>query len=177
MTLADFLNRCSFARLSSELLQSCNPFKCGNEDLDEFFREDFRLYGEKLLGKTYVFRLRERPESIVAAFTISNDSIRIKQLAPEDKANIEFAKQGFGSAVMDFIKAWFRSDENKTGCRFIIVDAINKPEVIHYYQKNNFKFLYSSEINEARALGINVKMLGEKPLHTRLMYFDLIDIK
>ena len=140
MTLADFLNRCSFARLSSELLQSCNPFKCGNEDLDEFFREDFRLYGEKLLGKTYVFRLRERPESIVAAFTISNDSIRIKQLAPEDKAkieyvtengeknlrrypgvlvgrlgtNIEFAKQGFGSAVMDFIKAWFRSDENKT---------------------------------------------------------------
>ena len=141
MTLADFLNRCSFARLSSELLQSCNPFKCGNEDLDEFFREDFRLYGEKLLGKTYVFRLRERPESIVAAFTISNDSIRIKQLAPEDKAkieyvtengeknlrrypgvlvgrlgtNIEFAKQGFGSAVMDFIKAWFRSDENKTG--------------------------------------------------------------
>ena len=78
---------------------------------------------------------------------------------------------------MDFIKAWFRSDENKTGCRFIIVDAINKSEVIHYYQKNNFKFLYSSEINEARALGINVKMLGEKPLHTHLMYFDLIDIK
>ena len=164
MTLAEFLNRCSFARLSPELLQSCNPFKCGNDDLDEFFREDFRLYGEKLLGKTYVFRLRERPESIVAAFTISNDSIRIKQLAPEDKAkieyvtengeknlrrypgvlvgrlgtNIEFAKQGFGSAVMDFIKAWFRSDENKTGCRFIIVDAINKPEVIHYYQKNNY---------------------------------------
>lgn len=203
MTLAEFLNRCSFARLSPELLQSCNPFKCGNDDLDEFFREDFRLYGEKLLGKTYVFRLKMHPESIVAAFTISNDSIRIKQLAPEDKAkieyvtengeknlrrypgvlvgrlgtNIEFAKQGFGSAVMDFIKAWFRSDENKTGCRFIIVDAINKPEVIHYYQKNNFKFLYSSEINEARALGINVKMLGEKPLHTRLMYFDLIDIK
>jgi len=62
MTLAEFLNRCSFARLSPELLQSCNSFKCGNEDLDEFFREDFRLYGEKLLGKTYVFRLRERPE-------------------------------------------------------------------------------------------------------------------
>ena len=153
MTLAEFLNRCSFARLSPELLQSCNPFKCGNDDLDDFFREDFRLYGEK--------NLRRYPGVLVGRLG----------------TNIEFAKQGFGSAVMDFIKAWFRSDENKTGCRFIIVDAINKPEVIHYYQKNNFKFLYSSEINEARALGINVKMLGEKPLHTRLMYFDLIDIK
>ncbi|WP_405342152.1 hypothetical protein [Fibrobacter sp.] len=203
MTLVEFLNRCSFARLSPELLQNCKPFRCGNEDLDEFFREDFRLYGEKLLGKTYVFRLRDNPEIIVAAFTISNDSIRIKQLAPEDKVkieyvtengeknlrrypgvlvgrlgtNIEFAKQGFGSAVMDFIKAWFRSDENKTGCRFIIVDAVNKPDVVRYYQKNYFKFLYSSENNEARALGVNIKLLGEKPLHTRLMYFDLIDIK
>ena len=93
MTLAEFLNRCSFARLTPELLQSCNPFKCGNEDLDEFFREDFRLYGEKLLGKTYVFRLKEHPENIVAAFTISNDSIRIKQLTPEDKAKIEYVTE------------------------------------------------------------------------------------
>jgi Acetyltransferase (GNAT) family. len=203
MNLAYFLNRGSFARLTPELLQSCKPFKCGNSDLDEFFTEDFLLYGKKLLGKTYVFRLKEKPDCIIAAFTISNDSIRIKQLAPEDKAKIEyvtengeknlrrypgvlvgrlgtnadFAKQGIGSAVMDFIKAWFRSDENKTGCRFIIVDAINEPGVVHYYQKNQFKFLYSSEINEARALGVNIKLLASKPLHTRLMYFDLIDIQ
>lgn len=203
MTLADFLSRCSFSRLTQELQQSCKPFKCGNSDLDEFFSADYLLYGNKLLGKTYVFRLKEQPDSIIAAFTISNDSIRIKQLAPEDKVkieyitengdknlrrypgvlvgrlgtNIEFAKQGYGTAVMDFIKAWFRSDENKTGCRFIIVDAINTPGVLHYYQKNDFKFLYGSEINEAKALGVNVKKLGSSPLHTRLMYFDLIDIK
>lgn len=48
---------------------------------------------------------------------------------------------------------------------------------LHYYQKNDFKFLYGSEINEAKALGVNVKKLGSSPLHTRLMYFDLIDIK
>jgi GNAT superfamily N-acetyltransferase len=203
MTLAEFLSRCSFSGLTPELLQSCKPFKCGNSDLDEFFSADFLLYGNKLLGKTYVFRLKEQPDRIIAAFTISNDSIRIKQLAPEDKVkieyvtengdknlrrypgvlvgrlgtNIEFAKQGYGTAVMDFIKAWFRSDENKTGCRFIIVDAINTPGVLHYYQKNGFKFLYGSEVNEAKALGINVKKLGSNPLHTRLMYFDLIDIE
>ena len=42
---------------------------------------------------------------------------------------------------------------------------------------SNFKFLYSSELNEAKALGVNVKLLGEKPLHTRLVHFYLIDIK
>ena len=90
--------------------------------------------------------------------------------------NSEFAKQGFGSAVMTFIKTWFRSDENKTGCRFIIVDAVNSPDVLHYYQRNGFKFLYGSDENEAKALGINVKMLGKNPLRTRLMYYDLIDL-
>ena len=43
--------------------------------------------------KTYVFRLKDKPDGIVAAFTISNDSIRIKQLAPEDKAKIEYVTE------------------------------------------------------------------------------------
>lgn len=202
MNVAEFLSSCSFSRLTPELLKNCKPFKCGNKDLDDFFAKDSFLYGEKLLGKTYVFRLKEFPNKIVAAFTLSNDSVRIKQLFPEDMAKIEyvtengeknlrrypgvlvgrlginseFAKQGFGSAVMTFIKTWFRSDENKTGCRFIIVDAVNSSDVLRYYQRNGFKFLYGSDENEAKALGINVKMLGKNPLRTRLMYYDLIDL-
>ena len=30
-----------------------------------------------------------------------------------------------GSQILDFIKGWFRSSDNKTGCRFIVVDAYN----------------------------------------------------
>lgn len=141
MNVVEFLSSCSFSRLTPELLKNCKAFKCGNKDLDDFFAKDSFLYGEKLLGKTYVFRLKECPNIIIAAFTLSNDSVRIKQLIPEDKAKIEYitengmknlrhypgvlvgrlgineeyAKQGFGSAVMTFIKTWFRSDENKTG--------------------------------------------------------------
>ena len=202
MNVVEFLFSCSFSKLTPELLKNCKPFKCGNKDLDDFFAKDSFLYGEKLLGKTYVFRLKDFPDKIVAAFTLSNDSVRIKQLFPEDMAKIEyvtengeknlrrypgvlvgrlginseFAKQGIGSAVMTFIKTWFRSDENKTGCRFIIVDAVNSPDVLRYYQRNGFKFLYGSDENEAKALGINVKMLGKNPLRTRLMYYDLIDL-
>lgn len=90
--------------------------------------------------------------------------------------NKTVAGQGYGTAVMDFIKAWFRSDENKTGCRFIIVDAHNNPATLHYYEKNGFHYLYSEEVNEAKSMGLNIKRAGTLPLNTRLMYFDLIDI-
>lgn len=46
---------------------------------------------------------------------------------------------------------------NKTGCRFIVVDAYNKPEVIGFYSKNAFDFLTLENENDK----------------TRLMFFDL----
>ncbi len=202
MRLEEFLSECTFERVSPEMLEQCNPFSCGHDDLDDFFRNDYKLYADKLLGKTYAFRRIDSPREIVAAFTLSNDSIRIRQLRPEDKEQIEYITEngeknlrrfpgvligrlgtnliysgkGYGTAVMDFIKAWFRSDENKTGCRFIIVDAHNNPATLHYYEKNGFRYLYSEEVNEAKAMGLNIKRPETLPLSTRLMYFDLIDL-
>lgn len=74
---------------------------------------------------------------------------------------------------MEFIKSWFRID-NKTGCRFIIVDAYNNSDTIRYYLKNDFHFLIEDEKLEAKYMGIGV---GRLPLNTRLMYFDLLDIQ
>lgn len=34
-----------------------------------------------------------------------------------------------GSQILDFIKGWFRSFDNKTGCRFIVVDAYNNEKL------------------------------------------------
>lgn len=202
MSLEELLSECTFERVSPRMLEECEPFSCGHEDLDDFFRNDYKLYADKLLGKTYAFRRVDNPSEIISIFTLSNDAIRIKQLVPEDKEQIEYvtengeknlrrfpgvligrlgtnqsvAGKGYGTAVMDFIKAWFRSDENKTGCRFIIVDAHNNPATLHYYEKNGFHYLYSEEINEAKSMGLNIKRPGTLPLNTRLMYFDLIDI-
>jgi len=81
-----------------------------------------------------------------------------------------------GSQVLDFIKAWFRQSDNKTGCRFLIVDAYNTEEVTSFYKKrNDFSFLFDSEEIEAKFIGINLKQ--KEPLHTRIMYYDLIEIK
>ena len=68
-------------------------------------------------------------------------------------------RAGHGTQVMDFIKLWFITG-NKTGCRFIILDALNNPEAITFYESNGFRFLNVADAHEP----------------TRLMYFDLMEI-
>ncbi len=71
---------------------------------------------------------------------------------------------------MDFIKSWFIDSNNKTGCRFVVVDAYNEKSPISYYLKNGFEFLFSSEEQEKQYTGLAT----DDNLPTRLMFFDLI---
>lgn len=195
-----FLNeQCAFYELTEEILTSCQSFLCNNADLDDFFQNDAIRYAYFLMGKTYCFRLNDDSSKIVCAFTVSNDSIRIydlprgrrdymKSLTHHEKplrrypgvligrlgVNAEFAGRGVGSETLDFIKGWFFSSSNKTGCRFVIVDAINEPQIISFYKKNGFHPLFSTEEQEYLYTG------GKKgypvKLNTRLMYFDLLEM-
>lgn len=188
------LEKCKLKKLDDEILASCHPFTCGDEDLDDFFVHDALRYKAELLGKTYCFVLDEDPRVIVCMFTLSNDSIRVdvipnnrgrkvSQDIPREKRmrrypgvligrlgiNSKFRSQGIGTELLDFVKSWFIDEENKTGCRFLIVDAYNKEAPLSFYQKNEFQFLFSTEQQEAENLGY----AAEKSLHTRLMYYDL----
>ena len=93
MNIEELLSECTFERVTPTLLEQCEPFACGHDDLDEFFRSDYKLYADKLLGKTYAFRLIDNPSKIVSIFTLSNDAIRIKQLVAEDKEQIEYVTE------------------------------------------------------------------------------------
>ena len=73
--------------------------------------------------------------------------------------NEDLQKNGVGSEIIDFLKGWFTIG-NKTGCRFLVVDAYNKEDVIGFYKKNGFLFLKSEGQSD----------------QTRLMYFDLIKV-
>ena len=200
MTVEELLARCELVRASEKRLAECQPFSCGESDLDEFFAKDCLINQSRLLGKTYLFCLKEQPSTIVTAFSLSNDSIRLTNRITDeykeqflddtnlhDKSlkrfpavligrlgtNKDFAGQGYGTAIMDFIKVLFRTN-NRTGCRFLIVDALNRPETLYYYEKNDFRYLIDDERLEAKYMGIGV---GRLPLNTRLMYFDLLKIK
>lgn len=69
----------------------------------------------------------------------------------------DYARQKIGSQLMSAIKYDFING-NKTGCRFIIVDAYNKPKIIEFYEKNGFEFLSGKDEGK----------------DTRLMVYDLI---
>ncbi len=200
MTIDELLTQCDLFIATDEKIASCEPFVCNNEDLNDFFANDASKYQKRLLGKTYVFCFKDNPSTILAAFTLSNDSIRITNKIPDKDLgtflksteldqkrlkrypsvligrlgiNHKYESKGFGSAVMDFIKLLFLT-KNRTGCRFIIVDAYNDEQTIHFYKKNGFEFLISDETREAKYMSIGQNRL---PLRTRHMFFDLLQIK
>jgi hypothetical protein len=190
--------KCSFQPFTEKLIKSSDNFECENEDLNDFFLNDCINYSKKLLGKSYCFTLDEDETKIVCAFTISNDSIKVNTLPnnrkrvvnktiPREKqfksypavligrlgVNIKFGRQGIGTELMDFIKSWFIDKENKTGCRFIVVDSYNTENAKNYYLKNNFYFLFSTEQQEKEHMGLS----STDELKTRLMFFDLITLE
>ncbi len=84
----------------------------------------------------------------------------------------EFTSLGIGTELLNFIKSWFIERDNKTGCRFIIVDSYNTNEALNFYKKNGFNFLFSSEEQEKIATDVS----NDSQIKTRLMYFDLITL-
>ena len=61
MTVEELLSRCELVRASEEKLAECKPFSCGEDDLDEFFANDCLINQRRLLGKTYLFCLKNQP--------------------------------------------------------------------------------------------------------------------
>lgn len=192
--------KCTLKIYDKEILDDCLPFDCGNDDLNEFFSKDVLNYTSKLLGKSYCFTLDDNPKQVVAAFTVANDSIKTYTLpnARKKKVNKGVTREkqmrsypavligrlgvdkdirkelrkdkSIGDELMDFIKSWFIDKGNKTGCRFIIVDAYNQKKPLAYYERNRFINLFSSESQEKEYTNFP----KERDLKTRLLFFDLI---
>ena len=197
---------CFFSPYTEDVVRSCDLFTCGDADMDDFFHNDAMDYATFMMGRSYCFRLKENSRKIVCVFTVSNDSIRIYDLPRSRRdymlkithhqkrlnrypgilvgrigVNSEFARKGVGSEVLDFVKEWFADEANKSGCRFVIVDAVNTPEVLSFYQKNDFKFLFTTEAQEDIYTNPpkteeekSSRLKNPTHLNTRIMYYDLL---
>jgi len=169
---------------TDESFKWLESFDCDDEDLNEFFRKDAVPHKKELLAEIYSLRLIEATgESAfdpVAFVTFHNDAIQLshkerERLLPPSKARYrslpavkigrlgvekEYQRNNIGTNLLNMVKRLFVT-QNRTGCRFLTVDAYNDPRVINFYERNDFRFLHEKDKNK----------------DTRIMYFDLNRLK
>ena len=157
-----------------------SSFDCGDEDLNDFFWNVAIMYKQELLAMTYCFE--RNTDEVIGFFSVSNDTLIDKDFEKWNKlsrkisnqkrrkdypavkigrlgVHQDFTGKNLGGQILTFIKRWFAFN-NKTGCRFLLVDAYNRPEVIRFYEKNDFATV----------------TMKDETKKTRLMYFDLMKI-
>ncbi len=154
------------------------PFRCKDDDLNGFIKDDAKNYLSELMAVTYL--LDDNPnKKTVAYFSLLNDkivfnpddssawnrlnrrianakrrkaypSVKIGRFAVSD----EYTGLGIGQYLIRSLKYMF-THGNRTGCRFLTVDAYR--DAVGFYQKCGFNFMSEDDRNDA----------------TRLMYYDL----
>ena len=159
-------------------------FSCGDDDLDDFILHRASAFQKYLLSVSYAY-VDDVSGQILAYCSLANDKVAITDFKDRAEFNRFRKKRGFpnekrlksypavklcrlgvekfakgqqiGTTVLDYIKSMFVI-ENKTGCRFLTVDAYL--EAVPFYVKNGFRFMTQDDNDP----------------HTRLMYFDLMDL-
>lgn len=192
----NFVDNSFMIRYTKDVANYCNPFCCGDPDLDDFFRHDVFLYEKELLSKAFCWVNKDNPKEIYAIATLSFDSIKANTLDKSSRnalqRKIPYSKQhrsypavligrlgvntvyqgkglNIGSQLMDVLKESFVDENNKASCRYMIVDAYNVEPTLHYYLKNGFKPLYKTIESEKTAF----KVSENEQLRSRILYFDL----
>lgn len=158
------------------------PFECVDDDLNHFLWDDAKNYLRELMAVTYLL-IDPKENQTVAYFSLLNDivaynpdsksiwnklnrrisnrkrmksypSVKVGRFAVSKK----YERNDIGSMLLHFIKRFF-IDKNKTGCRFITLDAY--ADAVGFYQKNGFDFFTEKDKDDK----------------TRLMFFDLKPFK
>jgi GNAT superfamily N-acetyltransferase len=157
-------------------------FKCAEGDLNEFLLDESKDYQIEYLAVTYLLVNAENGD-IIAYYSLLNDVVRLneteKSVRNRINRKIPFSKQrnhypavkigrlavseayaghGIGRLILDSVKYVF-THGNRTGCRFVTVDALTS--ATGFYERNKFRFFTEKDQDD----------------DTRLMYFDLKDFE
>ena len=167
------------------------PFDCGVMDLNDFLFDDAKTHLKYLSAITYLFENKDktiayyslqndllnidpyvdkdfdREISDIIADKDYSFLLEMKDISAYPAAKIgrfavdsDFQRCGYGTQILNLIVMSFITN-NKTGCQFITVDALNNVETIRFYEKNGFSFVTLYDCNQP----------------SRQMYKNLITLK
>ena len=181
MDFAEIKNRYEVRKLSAD--EQVKSFNCGDADLNDFILNEAAPYRKAMLAVTYVFEDKVTKQA-AAFFSLANDKVSLSDFENKTEFNrfrrnrfvnekrlrsypaVKLCRfgvdeslkgQSIGTILLRFIKSYFVID-NKTGCRFITVDAY--ANAIPFYVRNGFVPLNDDDKDEP----------------TRLLYFDLNEV-
>ena len=165
--------------------KNIKQFDCGDSDLNDFILRRAPEFQKHLLSVSYACVDVDDASKVYAYCSLANDKVAVGDFKDKTEFNRFRKKLGFpnekrlksypavklcrlgvdesakghqiGTTVLNYIKAMFVF-ENKTGCRFLTVDAYL--DAVPFYVKNGFRFMNTDD---------------DDP-HTRLMFFDLMKL-
>lgn len=156
-------------------------FDCGDADLNKFLFEDAKSCLELRIANTFILEVDGR---IAAYFCLLNDKIskdevigsrwkKIKSKFPRDKqfrsyptikigrfaVSLDFRGRQIGTDLMGQLLEMLNLRQGASAFRYVTVDAYIS--AVPFYEKNGFVHLTKKDEDE----------------HTRLMFFDMMDIE
>jgi hypothetical protein len=168
-----------------EDFRCCPPPKPGEaeSDIDDFIHNDAYRYYKDKIASTYglFFQIDKRP---VAFATLQNDAISIgpgftppkgyfypqypavkigrfgvrMNMLLKSGVNLHLQNNRFGSYFLRYIKHFMSQENNRTGCRYLTVNADKSDRIIKFYTRNGFVPLQDQPSKEESQI---------------VMYFDL----
>ncbi|GHV66225.1 hypothetical protein FACS1894199_09210 [Bacteroidia bacterium] len=152
------------------------PFDCGVSDLNDFLFNDAKTHLKYLFLTTFLCEnndktiayyslqndlLRMNPhmdkdfeqelDDIIFDYSFL---LEMKEIVMFPASKIgrfavdkEFQRRGYGTEILKAIATGFRNN-NKAGCQFITVDALNNVNTLNFYEKNGFSFVTLTDYNK-----------------------------
>lgn len=157
---------------------SIKPFDCDVADLNDFLFSDAKTYLRYLSAVTYLFENKDKTiayyslqndlldinphtdkdfDKEISDIVADRDYsflLEMKDISTYPAVKIgrfavdkEFQSRGYGTQILHLIIMSFL-ENNKTGCQFLTVDALNNLDTLRFYEKNGFSYVTLMDCNK-----------------------------
>lgn len=150
-----------------------SDFDCGDEDINDFLKEDSLDHHKEDLAVVYL--LKNREGEILGYMSLSMSAIKLEdpgvpyrypglpslligRLGDDKKVQCK----GYGILLISIAISFALSLKKMIGCRFVTADSY--PDLAEFYKKNGFETEYSEEtIRQFKERGRNIPMYFRLP--------------